>query len=173
MAEPYPSEFDEFPSCSMCGKDPAACDCPICPKCFEQGNPACYDAEMCGGLIGKRFKTRKVNVIAFESDRWLVALNLPEVPLNVQVMTPQEGKRLAAVLRRDVTAVSQGHKLRELAAYAWRNIAADLLPEVARQLENMSSMAESTQMMADMSASPSNRSVNPAESYAGTPNYLQ
>lgn len=149
MSNPYPSEFDEFPPCEICGKDPAECTCPICPKCHEQGSPGCYDPTYCGGLAGKKIKTRKVNVIAYEDDAWRVALNLPEVPLSVWTMTPEEGKKLAAVLRKDVTATSQGAKVRDMAGYAWRNIAEDLIPEVGRQLENMSKMAEHNQAMID------------------------
>jgi hypothetical protein len=102
-------------------------------------------------------KTRKVNVILFyddEQQKWLVALNLPEVPLSTKVLTPYEAGWVAEVLNGQTmtsTVASQmsqgGYRFREIMTYLKRNIEPDLYPEIARQIKNMVAMAEFSQAM--------------------------
>ena len=37
-------DYDGF--CEVCEKPVDDCDCPVCPTCHEQGNPACYGTHL-------------------------------------------------------------------------------------------------------------------------------
>jgi hypothetical protein len=59
--------------CGVCAMDPADCCCPECPKCGEQGNPACYtingDARHSLTLNKEQALSRQRAVIAVAKQR--------------------------------------------------------------------------------------------------------
>lgn len=103
-------------------------------------------------------KTRKVNVIAFYDDersRWMVALNLPEVPLKSKTMTPGEADLISRVLagelsvtRASKVSMDGGSRIGDLTSYIRRNVEEDLFPDVARELHNIAVMTQYNQEMA-------------------------
>ena len=159
MPKPYPSENEEFPPCDICGKDPAECTCPICPKCHEQGNPGCYDPNGCGGLAKRNNrKTRQVDVIAYQDETiWRVALNLRGVVSAPYVLMPIDGQELGRYLQGGGRFVMLPSRARQVNRALQALVADDLLPEVGRQLENMSNLARYNQVMVDRDQPQANR----------------
>jgi hypothetical protein len=97
-------------------------------------------------------KTRKVNVIAYYDKQWRVAVNLPDVPLDIMTVSVLEAEKVAQFLLGEISykQVGGGGKIYNVASYIRRNVADDLIEAVAKEVKNIAAMAEYYQGMADL-----------------------
>jgi len=103
-------------------------------------------------------KTRQVDVIAYQDETiWRVALNLRGVVSAPYVLMPVDGQELGRYLQGGGRFVVLPSRARQVNRALQALVADDLLPEVGRQLENMSNLARYNQVMVDRDQPQANR----------------
>ena len=94
-------------------------------------------------------KTRRVDVIAYHDDAWMVAVNIRGVVSAPYPMTPKDGLMLGQYLQGELRIGILPSRARQVNRALQNLVAPDLLPEVGKQLVNMANMAEYWQAMAE------------------------